>query len=182
MRSRACQCFDSSNCGSWRDNGSSVHEAQEVSRCPPAHWRRRGPRSRVSRQPQSSHVNKQMLVFYSLVHCGKRGKNYPRVAGGNDVSTRVTYPASWFPCLGCQRRTKERKKCTGGEMAACLCFGLLEGSELVFVSVFVLLFTSLCEETTWVVGLLWPSSLQKVALGSTLFFKDKRKKWVYYRE
>ncbi len=54
------------------------------------------PRSRFFRQLQSSHVNKQMLVFHSLVHSGERGKTYPRVAGRNGVSAHVTHSASLF--------------------------------------------------------------------------------------
>lgn len=55
------------------------------------------PRSRFFRQPQSSHVNKQMLVFYSLVHSGERGgKTQPRAAGGGGVSTHVPHSASLF--------------------------------------------------------------------------------------
>ena len=81
------------------------------------------PRSRFFRQPRSSRVNKQMLVFYSLVRSGERGKTYPRVAGRNGVSTHVTHSASLFlPFLGAGG-VKTGKKCTGGEMAACLCFG-----------------------------------------------------------
>lgn len=59
------------------------------------------PRPGFFRQPQSSHVNKQMLVFYSLVHSGERGKGgggnnpHPRVAGRNGVSTHVTQSASF---------------------------------------------------------------------------------------
>lgn len=54
------------------------------------------PRSGFFRQPQSSHVNKQMLVFYSLVHSGERGdiKKASQVAVRNDVSTHVTQSAS----------------------------------------------------------------------------------------
>lgn len=82
------------------------------------------PRSGFFRQPQSSHVNKQMLVFYSLVHSGERGdiKKVSQVAGRNDVSTHVTQSASlsffsfFFLGLGCQKKENSG-------WGACLCLG-----------------------------------------------------------
>lgn len=77
------------------------------------------PRPGFFRQPQSSHVNKQMLVFYSLVHSGERGRG-----GGVIIPTREwlegtacqlmlhNLPLSLFlhSGLGCQKEGEKGKK------------------------------------------------------------------------
>lgn len=94
------------------------------------------PRSRFFRQPQSSHVNKQMLVFYSLVHSGERGKTYPRVAGGNGMSTHVTY-SDFFPSSGLEE--KREHVCvlvvgyrSGVSLCVCLLLYIFVGKYLCF--------------------------------------------------
>ena len=70
------------------------------------------PSQRPGQDSSGSHVNKQMLVFYSLVHSGERGKSYLRVAGRNGVSTHVTHSTSLFLSFlgagGCQEEKKKK--------------------------------------------------------------------------
>ena len=97
------------------------------------------PSQRPGQDSSGSHVNKQMLVFYSLVHSGERGKSYLRVAGRNGVSTHVTHSASLFLSFlgagGCQ---EEKKKKLFGEKGSMFVFWLLVTGHCVCVCVCVL--------------------------------------------
>lgn len=92
------------------------------------------PRSGFFRQPQSSHVNKQMLVFYSLVHSGERGdikKNFP--SGCKEWRVNSCYTVCVFFCFFSWGWGVKRKKNSG--WGACLCFGCRAASVCVCVCV-----------------------------------------------
>lgn len=59
------------------------------------------PWSRFFRQPHNSHINKQMLVFYSLVHTGERGKATQEWLEGMACQPMLhIVPLNFFPSWG----------------------------------------------------------------------------------
>lgn len=89
-------------------------------------------RSRFFRQPQSSHVNKQMLVFYSLVHSGESGKTSHEWLEGMECQLMLhILPLCFFPFGGVGK-----KALRGGKWQHVFEYWL-QGSVCMFVCVCV---------------------------------------------
>lgn len=89
-----------------------------------------------------------MLVFYSLVHSGERGRGiekntHPKVAGRNGASTHVTQSASFFLSLPQAWVSEGERNAEGGGgqgagMGAHLCFRLLVSRQRLCAWPFIL--------------------------------------------